>query len=211
MDTDSGLQLAGLPASTMLDPSMNLRHFPAAIDPQLCHHLFDSCAPYLTTARVNDAFLGDTTDVSRSNESMGFYPMEADVISQLVRAQMAQASGQSFDCAEVLSVLRYRQGQQYLPHYDFFDPKQPQHQRQIQDRGQRRSTVLLYLNKDYEGGYTHFVRKGLEFRGQPGDLLCFDNLNPDGSVNPLTLHEGCAVLTGEKRLASLWIRDPVVN
>ncbi|MFK7957909.1 MAG: 2OG-Fe(II) oxygenase [Lysobacterales bacterium] len=202
---------ASLPQTAVIDPSINLRHIRSAIDPKLCLHLANTARPYLKAARVNDAHLGDTTDTSRSNDAMGFYPMEADVISQLVRTQMATAGGAIADNAEVLSVLRYQQGQQYLPHYDFFDPQHPEHHPQLQTRGQRRSTVLLYLNGGYEGGHTRFVHKRLEFRGKPGDLLCFDNLKPDGTVNRLTLHEGCPVVAGKKWLASLWIRDRALN
>ena len=34
-------------------------------------------------------------------------------------------------------------------------------------------TALIYLNEDYEGGETAFVRKGIEVRGQTGDVLVF--------------------------------------
>ncbi len=196
-----------LPEPQWLDKTIGLRCFPAAIDPDLCLYLCATAAPFLRPARVNDAGNGDSIDASRNNDAMGFHPLESDLVSHLVRWKMAKAAGSGADFAEVLSVLRYRPGQRYQPHYDFFDPAYSSHQQALASRGQRQSTVLLYLNQGYQGGQTRFCQRQRRFRGQLGDLLVFDNVNPDGSVNRSTLHESEVLTQGEKWLASLWIRQ----
>ena len=40
-----------------------------------------------------------------------------------------------------------------------------------------------------------------------GMLLAWDNMNPDGSPNTATLHEGMAVLEGTKYIITKWFRE----
>ena len=68
-------------------------------------------------------------------------------------------------------------------------------------------TALIYLNNDYEGGETAFVRTALKVRGRKGDALIFRNILEDRSVNPLSEHAGLPVIKGAKFLASRWIRE----
>lgn len=195
------------PEGRLLNAQIHLQFFSQAISPDLCAYVCAAAQPFLRHARVNDAAAGERVDHSRTNEAMGFYPLEADVISQLVRWRMATAAGRDPACAEVLSVLRYQPDQRYLPHFDFFDPAFPSHRPHLAQQGQRVSTALLYLNDAYSGGQTRFVELEREVQGGCGDVLTFDNVTPDGSVNRKTLHEGKAPERGQKWLASLWIRE----
>ena len=74
------------------------------------------------------------------------------------------------------------------------------------EANQRILTVLVYLNDDYEGGETLFVRTGLRFKGRSGDALLFRNALPDGRADELSQHAGLPVVAGEKFIASRWIR-----
>jgi prolyl 4-hydroxylase len=94
-------------------------------------------------------------------------------------------------------VLRYVAGQEYRPHFDWLD----------QAANQRLWTALVYLNEDYEGGATAFVRTGLEVRGKTGDVLLFSNAQEDGHGDPLAEHAGRPVTSGTKFLATRWIRE----
>ena len=98
---------------------------------------------------------------------------------------------------EALQVLRYSPGQEYRPHFDWIDSAP----------NQRLWTALVYLNGDYEGGETAFVRTDLEIRGQAGDVLVFWNAQEDGHGDPLAEHAGLPVTSGVKYLATRWIRE----
>ncbi len=202
-----GPQLAVAENAELLEPSIELCRYPRLVAPDLCAYLCAAAEPFLSPAHVNDAAAGERVDHSRTNEAMGFYPLEADVISYLVRWRLAVAARRDPQCAEVLSVLRYQPGQRYLPHFDFFDPEFPAHKSHLGARGQRVSTALLYLNDNYHEGQTHFVSLERRVRGGRGDVLTFTNVGHDGTVNRETLHEGLAPAQGQKWLASLWIRD----
>jgi prolyl 4-hydroxylase len=70
-----------------------------------------------------------------------------------------------------------------------------------------RTTALVYLNDDYEGGETCFIKTGLTVKGRKGDALLFRNATPDRALDPMTEHAGLPVTRGVKLLASRWIRE----
>lgn len=113
-----------------------------------------------------------------------------------INRRIAAASRTDVRAGEPLMVLRYRPGQQYRPHLDTLS----------QVDNQRVATMLIYLNDGYQGGETAFPKLGLKVRAHKGDALLFFNLRADGQPNPMTLHEGVVVASGEKFVASRWIR-----
>lgn len=114
-----------------------------------------------------------------------------------INRRIAAASETDVHAGEPLTVLRYSPGQQYRPHLDTL-PRAD---------NQRVATMLVYLNDGYGGGETHFPKIGLTVRARKGDALLFYNLREDGQPDPMTLHEGVMVSTGEKLIASRWIRQ----
>ena len=121
-----------------------------------------------------------------------------DLVVNALNRRIAALSGTRLDQGEPLQLLRYRAGGEYRPHMDALPPTQP---------NQRILTVLVYLTDDYEGGETSFPRTGLSFRGRTGDALLFRNVAADGSPDPMALHSGLPVSSGEKLIASRWIRE----
>ena len=73
--------------------------------------------------------------------------------------------------------------------------------------GQRTWTAMVYLNDVEEGGATWFPRAGIRVSPRRGLLLAWNNMNPDGSPNPATLHEGMAVVSGVKYIVTKWFRE----
>lgn len=101
--------------------------------------------------------------------------------------------------AELLQLTRYREGQEYRPHYDNFNLSgyPPVHS------VDRCATALLYLNDGFEGGATTFPNLNITVWPRQGDILYFEY---DEETYDLLLHAGEPVIKGEKRIASLWIR-----
>jgi len=54
---------------------------------------------------------------------------------------------------EVMYLLRYQLGQEYKPHFDYFDPAQTKN---LGEAGNRVATVVMYLSDVEEGGETYF-------------------------------------------------------
>ena len=106
----------------------------------------------------------------RIADSAGFtLPLENPAVHAL-NQRIAAASGTSWAQGEPLQVLRYRPGGEYKPHFDALPGF----------ANQRILTMIVWLNEDYEGGETMFLRPGAKFKGRTGDALLFRNTLPDG-------------------------------
>jgi prolyl 4-hydroxylase len=90
------------------------------------------------------------------------------------------------------------------------NPRIPNYQTEIAQRGQRIITFLVYLNDDYEGGETDFPELGLRYHGAKCDGLFFTNALPDGEADLRMVHAGRPPKDNEKWLMSQFIRNRVV-
>lgn len=163
--------------------------------------------PLLRPARVVTPDGRSVVDPMRSNETAKFGLLEADVVVQSLDLRVARALGHPAANGEGFALLRYETGQQYLPHCDWIDPEREATRPDLERWGQRVATCVVYLNDGFEGGATEFPRLGLSFRGGVGDALLWDNVRPDGAVDPETLHAGRPPASGMKYLLSKWMRD----
>ena len=102
---------------------------------------------------------------------------------------------------------RYAPGQEFRPHTDTFNPGGADYFLNCADAGQRSWTAMIYLNKPEEGGATRFKLIGKTIQPETGKLLAWNNLLPDGSPNPATLHQGMKVRRGTKYILTQWYRE----
>jgi prolyl 4-hydroxylase len=172
-----------------------------------CEYLIGMAAPLLQRAEVNDALGQAQVHQMRTNSHARFGLTNTDVIGVLAARRVSQVIGEPFEHQEDTMVLRYLPGEAYDDHYDFVDPRVPQFQRELQLRGQRIATVLIYLNEEYTGGETDFPQLGWRYRGAQGDALAWRNVTAPGLPDMRTLHAGRPPASGEKWLLSKWIRD----
>ncbi|PUZ42685.1 hypothetical protein GQ55_9G601800 [Panicum hallii var. hallii] len=119
---------------------------------------------------------------------------------------------------EPIQVLRYKNGEKYEPHFDYFNDK---HNQLI--GGQRIATVLMYLSHVKMGGETIFpdsedqltqekddtwsecATLGYAVKPVKGDALLFFSLHPIATTDTKSLHGSCPVIEGEKWSATKWI------
>jgi len=175
----------------------HLTLFRALFTPGECNYLAEAAAPMLAPSVVVDPATGaQRPDPVRVSDAMGFtLPLENPAVHALGQ-RIAAASGTMATQDEPLQVLRYRPDGEYRPHFDAipgFD-------------NQRILTMIVWLNEDYEGGETMFMKTGAKFQGRTGDALLFRNALPDGTRDPDSAHAGLKVTRGEKWIASRWIR-----
>jgi hypothetical protein len=158
-------------------------------------------------AMINDPVTGlARPDPMRSNAVARFGLSQIDVVMLLVQTRISAATGLPAVHMEAPNVLSYSPGQEFLPHYDFFNPASSQFACEIDTLGQRSATFLVYLNEDFSGGETDFPRAGRRYRGRTGDALVFMNVRDDGSPDVESLHAGLPPTRGRKWLLSQWIR-----
>jgi prolyl 4-hydroxylase len=108
---------------------------------------------------------------------------------------------------ETMQGQRYAPGQQFRAHHDYFHEGQPYWPRMDAEGGQRTWTAMVYLNEVEEGGATWFPQGGIRVPPRRGMLLVWNNMAPDGSPNPLTIHEGMMVTRGTKYIVTKWFRE----
>ena len=163
-----------------------------------CRYIQLLAQPWLEPAMIYAATGEGMRDPHRDSDNMVIAPMTEDLVVQAINRTIAAASATHVSWGEPLHVLRYVPGQQYRPHHDAhaFGP--------VEKR--RIATALLYLNDAYEGGETNFPELGISVRGGIGDLLIFHNLDAANMPDPRMIHAGLPISSGEKWLATRWIR-----
>ncbi|OYW43389.1 MAG: hypothetical protein B7Z38_01835 [Rhodobacterales bacterium 12-64-8] len=179
--------------------------------PAMCGWLIAKGGRKVAPGRVGDSKTGEwVVDPVRTGEAAGFGLADTDLILALTQKRLELASGLHVHQQEAPHVLSYRVGQEYKAHYDFLVPGEPGFQHLLETMGQRVATCLTWLNNDYEGGETAFLKIDWKHRGKAGDAMLFLNVRtsdhrPDGA----TLHAGLPVTRGRKWLLSQWVRDRV--
>jgi prolyl 4-hydroxylase len=171
-----------------------VRHLFTAME---CDYLARLAAPGFTPSVVNDAAGRQVRDPIRTSDGSTLHWLIENPAVHALNRRLAAATGTDAGQGEAVQILRYRPGEQYRPHFDFVRASD----------NQRMMTALIYLNHDYEGGETCFVKTGLKVKGRKGDALIFRSATPDRELDPLSEHAGLPVTKGVKLLASRWIRE----
>jgi prolyl 4-hydroxylase len=174
----------------------------------VCDWLITVARPGLKHAQVLDADSGARAYSGRRTNTGAYLGLlQSDIIVRLVKARIAAALGKPVSQQEDSNILHYSPGELFAEHYDFQDPNEPGHARELAAVGQRIATFLVYLNEDYEGGETAFPLLNWSYKGKKGDALFFWNVSHEGEVERQLLHAGLAPTRGEKWLFSQWVRD----
>lgn len=182
--------------------------FQAFATPAECRWLIETAHDRLGPSTVYDYSTGALRpDPRRTSRAAMFTFDQIDLVTEVIRARISASLRLSLQRFEVSQVLHYAPEQEFKPHHDYFDPAAEGFQEEIELRGQRVATHLIYLNDAFEGGQTHFPSLGFSYRGEIGDSIAFFSVDSEGQPEPLTLHAGLPPTSGEKWIFSQWVRD----
>ena len=182
-----------------------LEHF---VPPAVCEWLITQSRAGLSRATIYDKATGGTTeDGRRTNSQCDLDVAVGGVLTFVIRARISAITGRQDAAMEVPKVLHYRPGETFAEHYDYLNPDEPAYARELEVRGQRTDTFLIYLNDDFSGGATNFPELDIAHVGATGDALLFSNVDAEGKPDERTRHAGLPPTTGEKWLFSQWIRE----
>ena len=173
------------------------------VSPAECQWLIAAGKPRLERALLNTD--PPRADPGRTNKSAWFHIAHRDLVQEVIRTRISHSIGTPIANFEVPQLLHYKVGDQFGLHCDFLNPEKKS--REIAFNGQRKITVIVYLNDDFEGGETSFPDLRLEHRGLAGDALAFTNLDRSGQPDLRTKHAGLPPTSGEKWVFSQWVRD----
>lgn len=143
-----------------------------------------------------------TNKNARSSSCAYFKPQENKLI-KYIELKAAKYLGIDPNKLEPLQIVKYKKGQEYKYHYDYFDKKSDQ------TSNQRVHTILVYLNSlnKKDGGKTAFPKFNKKITPKKGLGVSWFNLLPNGKLNKKSLHAGEPVKTNKnKYVLTIWSR-----
>ncbi|WP_444997059.1 2OG-Fe(II) oxygenase [Aliikangiella sp. IMCC44359] len=182
--------------------------FGELLSPEECHQLIALSKPRLKPSTVVNPVNGNYDfDPTRSSQGCFFQRGEFDVI-QRIEQRISHLLKIPVTRGESISVLNYKPGEEYRPHWDYFDPKNPGNKQSLSRSrgGQRYATLIMYLNNVEAGGSTIFPEIGLNVLPHEGHAVFFAYANHEGYLDKRSLHGGSPVEKGEKWIATKWLR-----
>lgn len=109
--------------------------------------------------------------------------------------------------SEPMQGQRYQIGQEFKHHHDYFHVGEGYWRQEAKKGGQRTWTAMICLHQAREGGETDFPHLGLRVTPAVGEVIIWNNMRPDGTPNPKTLHSGMPVKRGIKHVVTKWYRQ----
>ncbi len=197
MDLTTEGDPVSLPLPRKLSESPEVTTFADLFSAAECDYLRQVCEPGYRPALVSDSSGRFISDPIRTSDASTIHWLIEDPAVHALNRRLAAVSGTRAEQGEALQLLRYRPGQQYRNHLDFVRGSD----------NQRFLTALVYLNHDYQGGDTCFVRTGLKVKGRKGEAIVFRNDDANRLPDPMSEHASLPVTAGTKYLASRWIRE----
>lgn len=114
---------------------------------------------------------------------------------------------------EEFLITKYLKDGEYGDHYDSFIIKEKSMFNQdffdccMSHGGQRIYTFVFYLNDDFSGGETEFPKLNIKVKPQTGKVAYWKNTDSEGNTNELMLHKGSKVLSNEKWVVVIYVRE----
>lgn len=177
----------------------------------LSHEECDALIRYSESRMQRSPVISDVdgrSEVNAVRTSRGamFQRGESELIAR-IEARLATLTRWPVENGEGLQLLRYESGNEYRPHYDWFDPAVPGPRKHLERGGQRVATIVMYLSDVEEGGSTSFPNIGLQVQPKKGSAVFFANTDAQRRPDQQTLHAGEPVVTGVKTIATKWLRE----
>lgn len=145
-------------------------------------------------------------DEFRTSQTCDLGHMDAPVVTQ-VENRIARTLGLNLAFSEVMQGQKYRVGEQFKSHSDYFEPGGKTYFKYAKDKGQRTWTFMIYLNDTPKGGGTCFTKLDQTYYPKTGTAVIWNNLYSTGRANPATFHQGMPVEEGEKFIITKWFRE----
>jgi prolyl 4-hydroxylase len=196
-------RLAANPAVQRVEcPDLQLYLYQAFLSFTDCKMLIDKID---AEAIPSTLYKGTEIEGFRTSSSCNLNRWDADI--ERLEKRMSQVMGIDNSYAETMQGQRYKVGQEFKAHHDFFHPAQSYWEKEGPSGGQRTWTAMIFLNEPEQGGATEFSHLGIGIRPATGMMLIWNNVNLDGTLNYKSLHTGTPVIAGEKHIITKWYRQ----
>ncbi|MGE7979632.1 2OG-Fe(II) oxygenase [Psychrobacillus sp. NPDC093200] len=160
----------------------------------------------LSKDKMKRSKIGMTREVNEQRTSSSSFIEESEnAIVARVEKRISSIMNIPIEHGEGLQILQYTPGQEYKAHYDFFSSTSKL------ANNNRISTLVMYLNDVELGGETFFPNLNFTVTPKKGMAVYFEYFYNDPALNELTLHGGAPVITGEKWVATQWMRKQKIR
>lgn len=166
-----------------------------------CKALIEISKPFMLDATILGA------KIKNYRTAQNAWINDESELTSKIKKIISKKTGLAIENQEKIHIVKYDVGGEYKEHQDFFHPNTNYYETQMIRGGQRMYSCLFYLNDEFEGGETHFSKIEHTVKPEIGKLVVWDNLNPDGSLNFDSLHAGLPVISGEKWICIIWVRE----
>ncbi len=175
---------------------------PALLSPQECRRLVR-----VIDSRIRPSILFSDRAAPAGRTSSTHYFAEGSPETLALGRRIDAVLGIERRHGETIQGQRYRVGEEYRHHCDFFREERAHWQGERRRGGQRTWTAMVYLNAVEAGGETEFPELGLRIRPEPGLMVAWNNMTRKGRPNRATRHAALPVLAGEKHVITQWYRQ----
>ena len=204
LDFDS---VSGQSITNSVHQEGNISVHSGILSPVTCFYIITRFASLMKPAKVIDHNIGQSLHHDIRTSLYCSISMELiDWFTLRVDKTVSKLLGHDVECGESLSLISYKEGQEYKNHYDSLPEPNDKKQWNL-DGAQRVKTAICYLNDDIQGGATSFAKLGLNIQPKMGSVLSFDNV--DEKLIPIkgTYHAGEPVKEGVKWVVTKWVRQ----
>lgn len=167
--------------------------------------ILNSCSNYISSTVLSDngsilsnSRTSKTCAISRNSEAFRIIKEKVDNL------------GFNDLHIENLQLTKYKKGELYKCHVDYFNFDKESERAAIYKTGQRLKTIFVYLKTANLGGGTRFCKINKKFNVNKGDALYWTNCYKEGEMyyyEENSEHEGLEVLDGEKIGLNIWLTD----
>jgi len=165
-----------------------------------CKSILDFCD---TRYKHLDLLSGD--QLHRTSNS--YFIPAGESVDNKIKEFTANVTELPIENQEQTSIVRYKKGQEYKAHDDYFHPNTKEYDEFVYRPGNtnRVMTSLFYLNDEFEGGETYFPYLDLTIKPELGMCITWVNMLERDMPNTQSRHAGLPVISGVKHIATKWI------
>jgi len=133
---------------------------------------------------------------------------KSDTMIRRIIQRVCDIDNNSIEYAEDLQVVKYQPSGYYNEHHDSCCDENDTCKDFLKRGGNRVVTMVIYLNDEFEGGATKFIKLNKEIKPDKYSGILFYSMNKNkDKCHSLSMHAGLPITSGEKYIANVWIRE----
>jgi len=144
-------------------------------------------------------------DSSHRKSKQGWFLDSHHQILAKLAAFNSLITGLPVENQEMTQIAMYEKEGKFNEHYDACNSNDKVYCDDMnRHAGERKQTLLVYLNDDYTDGETEFTKINLKIKPKKGMGIFFRNVDDKEEILPLSMHKANIITNGEKWIATKW-------